>query len=125
MRKVLIVDDEPGICHVLKKGLESTGEYDVSVCTDSREALQAIKTQRPDIILLDVNMPGLSGPQLVRQLTDDETTQNIPCIYMTGNLGSGEAQGQDATTPSIEKPFKRPELIALIDKILTRSTQAE
>ena len=117
MKKVLIVDDEPVICGLIKRSLESTGGYDVSVCTISREAVRVVKIQRPDIILVDVNMPELSGPELVRQLRNDEITQNIPCIYMGGNLGPAEEQ-EDPTALSIAKPFKKPQLIALIEKVL-------
>ena len=119
MRKVLIVDDEPVVCRVLKIGLEKTRDYDVSVCTDSLEALLVIKAQRPTIILVDVNMPGLSGLQLVRQLRTDESTRSIPCIFMTGNLVPGETvEEENVKTASIAKPFTTPELIVLIDRIL-------
>src|SRR5688572_1975990 len=120
MRKVLVVDNEPVIGLLIKRGLELRKDYDVSVCTNSREALNAIKERQPDIILVDVNMPGLSGPQLVQQLKSDETTRNIPCVYITGNLVTGEVVDQDARTVSIAKPFTTPELIAVLDSVLNR-----
>ena len=121
MRKVLVVDNEPVIGLLIKRGLELSKDYDVSVCTDSRDAFNAIKEQQPDIILVDVNMPGLSGPQLVQQLKSDETTRNIPCVYITGNLVAGElVDPQDARAVSIAKPFTTPQLIAVLDTVLNR-----
>jgi CheY-like chemotaxis protein len=100
---------------MIKMILESTGDYDVSVCTQSREALRVIKKLRPDIILIDINMPELSGPELVQQIMADETAKTIPCIFVTGDFVPGEVMG---TTRCIMKPFKRPELIALINEVL-------
>lgn len=120
MRKVLVVDNEPVIGLLIKRGLELRKDYDVSVLTDSREAFKAIKEQQPDIILVDVNMPGISGPQLVQQLKSDDTTRNIPYVYITGNLVAGETVDQDARTVSIAKPFTTPELIAVLDSVLKR-----
>ena len=119
MRKVLVVDNEPIIGLLIKRGLELRKNYAVSVCTDSRKALQVIKEQRPDIILIDVNMPELSGPELVLQLESDETTRRIPCVYMTGNLVTGEAVDPgDVSMVCIAKPFTTPELITVLEKVL-------
>ena len=119
MKKVLVVDNEPIICRLIKRTLESETDYEVSVCTDSGEAFQVIKTQLPDIVLVDVSMPELSGPELVQQLRTDKITRDIPCVYMTGNLvPSNPVDQDDLTTVSIAKPFSRAELIDVIDRVL-------
>src|SRR5688572_19043318 len=112
MRKVLVVDDEQFIGTLIKRGLESTKAYEVSICSDSREAVVAVKNQRPDNILADINMPGLSGPELIQQLQNDKNTQSIPCIFMTGDLITSDEVGRGKVkTVCIAKPFKTPDLL--------------
>jgi CheY-like chemotaxis protein len=66
-RKILVVDDEPAVCHVLKDFLESRG-YGVAVAYNGPEALEAYEKERPDVVLLDIRMPGMDGMEVLRRL---------------------------------------------------------
>jgi len=82
MKKILLVDDEEDFCYFTKGNLEVIGDFDVSVCCDSREATSIAKQQKPDIILLDIMMPGLSGIEIAEELKSDGVTGNIPVIFL-------------------------------------------
>lgn len=92
VKKVLVVDDELDLCQIVKKQLESIGEFEVTFCTNGTEAFELSKQLRPDVILLDVAMPDLSGPKIAKQLADDPETKNIPFIYLTGMVSREEVK---------------------------------
>ena len=118
--KVLIVDDEPGFCSMLKKRMESLGRYEIEFCTDSAEALDQAKRFHPDVILLDVMMPGLSGPQVAEELTKDPATMNTPFIYITAMLGGeGVRTSSDLIAGNfVAKPIDLIGLTLVIDTVL-------
>ncbi len=62
MKRILIIDDEENLCFFLKKNLEMEGDFEVSTCSDSRKALERTKDFKPELILLDIQMPEISGP---------------------------------------------------------------
>ena len=83
MIKVMLVDDEADLCFFLKKNLETAGEFEVMTCSESSKALMEIKQFKPDIVVIDVLMPGLSGPEIVEQMKADMRTKNTPTIFLT------------------------------------------
>jgi CheY-like chemotaxis protein len=121
MKKILIVDDEIDFCYVVKKNLEVIGPYQVSVCSDSTQAFGIAQKERPDVILLDVMMPGVSGPHLAQQFQGESGLKSIPIIFLTG-IGVGSAEGKklrDGTVRHfVEKPVKMRTLAEMIDTIL-------
>jgi twitching motility two-component system response regulator PilH len=82
MAQVLIVDDSPTEAHVLKAMLEKNG-FEVETAKDGTEGVERAKALKPDLILMDVVMPGLNGFQATRELTRDPATSNIPIIIVT------------------------------------------
>jgi PAS domain S-box-containing protein len=122
--KVLIVDDDPIFCRLLKKRLEALGMYEVDFCTASVEALDRSKMFHADVVLLDVMMPGLSGPQVAEQFTEDPATMNTPFIYVTATVGE---EGIRKSSDLIEGRYflaKPVDLIALtlaIEAVLKRN----
>jgi len=82
MTHILIVDDSPTEIHVLKTMLERNG-FEASTATSGEEGIALAKQQLPDLILMDVVMPGLNGFQATRQLTKDPKTSEIPVIIVT------------------------------------------
>lgn len=82
MAKVLIVDDSPTELYVLSKILEQAS-YQVVTANDGEEGLARAKAEQPDLILMDVVMPGLNGFQATRKLRRDPATQHIPVIMVT------------------------------------------
>jgi len=82
VKKILIVDDSPTERHVLLEFLQRHG-YQVLVAEDGESGIAMAKQERPDLILMDVVMPGINGYQATRTLTRDEATQHIPVIMCT------------------------------------------
>ena len=82
VKKILVVDDSPTERHVLLELLTKNG-YQVSTAECGEEGIEKAKAELPDLILMDVVMPGLNGYQATRTLTRDEATRNIPIIVCT------------------------------------------
>lgn len=82
MAKVLIVDDSPTEVHVLQTMLSKNG-HDVVVATSGEEGVEMAKTEMPDLVLMDVVMPGMNGFQATRQLSKNTETSAIPVIMVT------------------------------------------
>jgi twitching motility two-component system response regulator PilH len=82
MAQVLIVDDSPTEAHVLKGMLEKNG-FEVETAENGTEGIERAKALKPDLVLMDVVMPGLNGFQATRQLTKDPETSEIPVIIVT------------------------------------------
>ena len=93
--RILIVDDEAINIQVLEATLRS--DYEIDSAAGGREALRKAKECQPDLILLDVMMPGLNGFEVCRTLKADETLAHIPIIFMTAlDSGDGEMEGLEA-----------------------------
>jgi two-component system KDP operon response regulator KdpE len=120
---VLIVDDEPQIRRVLRTTLTSHG-YTVIEARSGDEALEQIRSEHADLILLDVNMPGRSGLETCREIRE---TSDVPIIMLTvRNSERDKVQALDAGADDyIVKPFGTEELTARIRAALRRSTAAE
>ncbi len=83
MKKILVVDDEPDVRDVLKSTLERQGEFQVEVAADGEEALESIEKEPPDLIILDLVMPKISGDALLRLIRKNFKTQETPVIVST------------------------------------------
>lgn len=84
--RVLIVDDVPDNIQVMAKILGA--RYDISFALDGATALQMVREQKPDVVLLDVVMPGMDGFEVIAQLQADDATREIPVIFVTAHQGS-------------------------------------
>ena len=82
MAKVLIVDDSPTQLFTLKKLIEKWG-YEVLIAENGDEALQVARREQPNVILMDIVMPGMSGFQATRNLSRDQETNSIPVIFVS------------------------------------------
>jgi two-component system KDP operon response regulator KdpE len=121
--KILIVDDEPQIRRVLRTTLTSQG-YTVAEARTGDEALEHIRSERPDLILLDVNMPGISGLETCREI---RASSDIPIIMLTvRGSEKDKVQALDAGADDYgTKPFGSEELMARIRAGLRRAAPAE
>jgi len=91
--RILVVDDEPQILRFLKPSLTAAG-YDVIAATTGKDALKAAATQSPDVILLDLIMPGKDGRETLADLRRNPTTRDIPVVICTGvELDAEETRG--------------------------------
>ncbi len=118
--RLLFVDDNPESVAVLINKLENL-DFSISVASDGQEAIELTEALHPDIIMMDVFMPGMDGYETCRQLKLKESTSDIPVIFMTAHsdqasmLRGYEVGGVDYIT----KPVQFEELLARINKHLT------
>ena len=83
MKKIVVVDDDPDIGPAIRDVLES-GDVHVEIPGDARSALPAILRETPDLVVLDVNMPGMSGWEMCAILRRQSTTRGVPILFLTG-----------------------------------------
>jgi two-component system phosphate regulon response regulator PhoB len=123
---VLVVDDESAISEMIRFALKRAG-MNVRIAADAREALVCISEQKPDIILMDWMMPGVSGVELTRRLRRDPVTSEIPVIMLTAKVTEDDkVTGLNAGSDDyIVKPFSPRELVARIQAVLRRSSAAD
>jgi len=119
---VMIVDDTPGNLALLSDTLSEAG-YRVLVATDGLSALEQIAYLKPDIILLDVLMPGIDGFETCRRLKSESETAHIPVLFMTalGELDDLLRGFGEGAVDYIVKPIRPPEVLARVDVQLTQS----
>ena len=124
--RVLVVDDESAIREMIRYALERAG-MQVDSAGDAQEALLRISESRPDIILMDWMMPGVSGLELTRRLRRDSYTEDIPIIMLTARVTEDDkVAGLEAGTDDyVIKPFSPRELLARIRAVLRRSSPAD
>jgi len=121
-KKILAIDDEEGFTTLIKTTLEERGQYDVRTENDASLAISAIREFKPDLILLDIMMPGdIDGSEIARRIGDDEKIKNIPVIFLTA-IATGEevatGSGFIGGHPFIAKPVNIKKLLDYIEKKL-------
>jgi DNA-binding response OmpR family regulator len=120
--KILIVDDSADIVEILAKRLKTQG-YDIATALDGQDALEKAAAEKPDLILLDVMMPGLDGISAGMRLKADPDTKNIPIIMVTAK-GEHEdimtAIEKVGVAEYIVKPFRIDQLLEKINFVLTQ-----
>ncbi|MDA7948186.1 MAG: response regulator [Hyphomicrobiaceae bacterium] len=107
LKRITYVEDEPDIREVARIGLETLGSFDVDVCVDGTEAVRKAPGFRPDLILLDVMMPGMDGIETFKALRELPELQNTPIIFMTAKAQPSEVERYTALGCAgvIVKPF--------------------
>lgn len=115
MTKILVVDDEEGILELLDENLTDDG-FDVISANNGASALAQIYREKPDIVLLDLNIPEVNGYEVLRELRDAATTKNLPVILLTGlspTVGE-QAAVELGANHYVTKPCKLSSLRAVI-----------
>jgi adenylate cyclase len=116
--KILVVDDVPENVRLLEAVLAPRG-YDIVTANDGLAALALVDSERPDLILLDVMMPGLDGHAVCRRLRENEDTAVLPVIMVTSSLGAEKTQAIEAGADDfIPKPFNHDELLTRVRSLL-------
>ncbi len=119
-KKILIVDDEKGIVEGIQSLLEAY-EWQTSTASNGLEALEKIRTERPDLIILDVLMPQMSGLQFVNAIKETAgDLKRIPIILISARPSMEQFFGSTDIECFLSKPFKEEELVAKITKSLAR-----
>ncbi len=107
LERILMIEDEPDIRTVAALALEDIGGFDLTTCESGTQALEQIDECRPQLILLDVMMPGMDGPATLKAIRDLPGYTETPAVFMTAKVQSDEiesylAQGAAGVIP---KPF--------------------
>ena len=107
LRRVMCVEDDDDIRLILDFSLATVGGLEVLACASGRSALAQVEAFRPDLVLLDVMMPDLSGPQTLAALRELPAMQGVPVVFMTAKALPDELEDllQHGATGVIVKPF--------------------
>jgi phosphate regulon transcriptional regulator PhoB len=124
--KVLVVEDEADVAEMIRYSLGREG-YEVRLAATGTDALRQVKEVRPDLILLDIMVPHLTGWEICRRLRQDRETQAIPVIMVTGRVEEGDKvlgfeMGAD---DYVTKPFSPRELVARVRAVSRRGRPGE
>jgi len=122
MKKILVIDDLPENVFILQDRLEGEG-YEVITAYDGNTGIEKTRSLLPDLILLDVMMPDITGFEVCKILVNDEKTKHIPIILVTAKVGAEDIkEGLEAGAfDYVKKPFSRVELIARVKSALKLS----
>lgn len=120
---ILAVDDEESLTFFIKLNLQNDSRYDFKVTTANggEEGLKLARSVKPDLILLDIMMPDMSGTEVAEKLLQDPRTKNIPIIFMTAVVQKDEVAEEGGIIGGrefIAKPVDRDELIGRIEATL-------
>ena len=116
--RILVVDDIPENVRLLEAVLVPRG-YEVLTATSGEEALDVVASAHPDLLLLDVVMPGMDGYAVCRALRDDEETSVLPVIMITSSIGQEKTPAIEAGADDfITKPFNHEELHTRVKSLL-------
>lgn len=119
MRKILVVDDETSVRQTERIILESEG-YEVSEASDADEAWLSVQKDAPDLILLDIRMPGMPAIELVKKIKSSPSLRKIRIVYVTAIVGTKEfTKKVEGVIDALEKPFKNEDLIKTVKEALS------
>jgi len=120
--RVLVVEDEQDIAGLIKHALERSGDGQVEIVGSGDAALRAVTENTPDLVILDLNLPVLSGTEVCRILRGRPSTANVPIIMLTARTGEGDrVTGLDLGADDyVTKPFSLRELAARVRAVLRR-----
>jgi CheY-like chemotaxis protein len=121
LQRILYVEDEPDIQAVARMALEAVGGFTLQVCSSGEEALQTAVEFAPDLLLLDVMMPGMDGPTTLQQLRNLPELANTPAVFMTAKVQPQEIEqfksfGAMDVIPKPFDPMTLSDQIALVWK---------
>ena len=121
VKKILIIDDEENFCQLVKLNLEETRKFEVLTSTKGAQGIGLAKSERPDLILLDVIIPDTGGSEIAECLLKDPATKYIPIIFLTAIISEKRVRDNKGIIGGrefISKPIKLGELIRRIEKVL-------
>ena len=124
--RVLVIDDEPPIRLLCRVNLEAEG-MEVLEAADGPSGLDQARREHPDVVLLDVMMPGLDGWRVAENLLDDDRTKSIPIVFLTARAEFRDrARGLDiGGIDYVTKPFNPLDLAPLVRELLDRIDRGE
>lgn len=123
LKRVLVVDDDPDVGFALRAKLEAEQRYSVLLATNGAEALKLAQAERPDLMLCDIDMPGMDGVAISEAMAANDATKRIPLIFLSAlvtpaDMRRGVTAGDH---PMLSKHTSVQDLITRIDKVLAQS----
>lgn len=118
-KKILVVDDEANLTQSLRRTLTATGKYEVREENSGANAYESALEFQPDVIILDVMMPGIGGGEVAEKIQDDENLKHIPIVFLTGILEKNEVESTGSNISGhtfLAKPVKPDDMIMCIEK---------
>lgn len=119
MKKILVIEDTPDNLEILQLILGKEG-FEVIAATDGLTGVEIAKQHRPDLILMDIRLPGIDGYEATRRLKSDPITAAIPVIAVTSYAMSGDRKKclEAGCDEYVTKPYLPPDLLALIRRFI-------
>jgi len=125
-KRILVVDDKNELLHLMRRVLEDE-QYQVSILQDGRDAFARVKSQLPDLLILDLKLGEVSGQDILKQLKYDSITEDIPVIVYTAAVLEAEEVNRLVTDNPrhyqgvhvVQKPFELDNLLSLVQQVLT------
>lgn len=121
--KILLIEDDPDIQTVAQMALEEIGGFTLVVCNSGGEAIEKARRFVPDIILLDVMMPEMDGPETLLKLREIDTIKDIPVVFITAKVMPSDVERYQALGAAdvIAKPFEPMTLAERVQEIWSAS----
>jgi CheY-like chemotaxis protein len=119
-KRVLVVDDDVNLSRLAGMILENSGKYEVMIVNESFRALPAALQFRPDVMLLDVDMPGKDGGELAQEAATDSRLRDIPVLFLTGLVSheeGGAGPVESGGMKFLAKPVEPALLLATVDRL--------
>jgi CheY-like chemotaxis protein len=126
-KRILVIDDEQDFTYMLKLSLESMGYYRVGVENEPARALRAAREFAPDLIVLDIMMPGLDGSEVAARIRSDSSLRDVPVLFMTALVSHREARGGSCSSGGqtfLPKTLGTGKLIECIEEKLAAAARA-
>lgn len=120
-KRLLVVDDEPGFVHMLRTGLEKAG-YEVVTALSGQAAVAQARETDPDLVILDIAMPGMTGWEVLERIEADPATAGVPVIMLTALSAEADViRGlEEGAIDYITKPFDLHHLLSVVRMILDK-----
>jgi DNA-binding response OmpR family regulator len=121
-KRILVIDDEPVMLKVVSFRLKNAG-YEVVTASSAGQGLALIRSEHPDLVLLDVQLPDMTGFEVCRRVKQDDALKGIPVVFFTASNATDDmdrAVEQYGAQGCIRKPFEPQELLARIQALLER-----
>jgi len=123
-KRILVVDDEKDLLELISRSLSAEG-YEVTEAGTAEDAINKARTLNPDLILIDIMLPDMEGPEAVRILSEDSRTDKIPAIFLSGiitrdsdNEAATEVRVGERLYKALSKPFSSVELMTEVRKAI-------
>lgn len=125
LKSILIIEDEEDIIEILRIAIEHSSDIQLSFAINGQDGLTKANIEKPDLILLDVLMPGMSGLELMDELNRNEILKQIPVVFITSRVQRSEIQEykKRGAIGLIEKPFAPLEIVTRISLLWEENEQ--